>query len=344
MAFGAGGNMAGRRSSVLIGAAVAVSLLAAARASAEQPAADELPPYAADELEASRRSAEAGPSGAGAVELEDFYRDLSPYGRWVDTPEYGYVFVPEAQFETTGWRPYLFGQWVWTEYGWTWASSEPFGWATYHYGRWTFSPALGWCWIPGFTWGPAWVAWRFGAAAIGWAPLYPGFIFAGPDFPFFADDWLFISPTFFFGHPCDRFILHRDHHVLFRETRHAGAFREGGRGRVFLGPPPHFVEAHGGGTVHAVPVVRADSPARAGVVIGPAGRPTELRAFRPRVSPAAGGRVPVGSGLVPVERTPSANVRLPAPRGTVGSARPSPAPWRGQVPEAVPPPRAAPAP
>ena len=41
-----------------------------------------------------------------------------------------------------------------------WASEEPFGWATYHYGRWGYSDRMGWFWVPGNRWAPAWVAWR----------------------------------------------------------------------------------------------------------------------------------------------------------------------------------------
>jgi hypothetical protein len=62
---------------------------------------------------------------------------------------------------------------VTTDYGWTWASNEPFGWATYHYGRWAWDPRLGWLWVPGTVWGPAWVSWQYGGGYVGWAPLPP---------------------------------------------------------------------------------------------------------------------------------------------------------------------------
>ena len=56
-----------------------------------------------------------------------------------------------------GWRPYYYGRWEWTTEGWLWVSDEPFGWATYHYGRWSFDGGLGWFWVPGYQWAPAWV-------------------------------------------------------------------------------------------------------------------------------------------------------------------------------------------
>src|SRR5439155_1194936 len=50
---------------------------------------------------------------------------------------------------------------------------EPFGWATYHYGRWTRLRGIGWVWVPGEEWAPAWVSWRTSNDYVGWAPLPP---------------------------------------------------------------------------------------------------------------------------------------------------------------------------
>jgi hypothetical protein len=105
------------------------------------------------------------------VSVDFFYRQLSPYGDWIQRPGYGWVWYPGHV--PAGWRPYRYGRWVETEYGWTWVSQEPFGWATYHYGRWTLDPEYGWVWVPGTEWGPAWVAFQQGNGYIGWAPLPP---------------------------------------------------------------------------------------------------------------------------------------------------------------------------
>jgi hypothetical protein len=111
------------------------------------------------------------PYRGGAVDISFFYEQLSPYGHWVQRGPYGWVWLPFGL--RAGWRPYALGRWVMTDYGWTWVSEEPFGWATYHYGRWIYDPEYGWEWVPGYEWGPAWVAWRTGAGYIGWAPLPP---------------------------------------------------------------------------------------------------------------------------------------------------------------------------
>lgn len=101
-----------------------------------------------------------------------FYDSLAPYGDWIENDRYGTVWTPR-HVEST-WRPYTRGQWVYTDYGWTWASDEAWGWATDHYGRWYLDPRDGWIWVPGDEWAPAWVSWRNGDGYVGWAPLPPG--------------------------------------------------------------------------------------------------------------------------------------------------------------------------
>lgn len=102
----------------------------------------------------------------------DFYGQLSPYGQWVNTPEYGRVWIPNAG---PNFQPYVSGgHWAWTEYGNTWVSDYPWGWGPFHYGRWFRDPYRGWAWVPGYEWGPAWVSWRQGGGYYGWAPLGPG--------------------------------------------------------------------------------------------------------------------------------------------------------------------------
>jgi hypothetical protein len=109
---------------------------------------------------------------AQALDISFFYDALAPYGEWLTLSPYGDVWCPYDQ--TPGWRPYMDGDWIYSDYGWTYDSSQPWGWAAYHYGRWTMDPECGWVWVPGYTWGPAWVAWRFGDGYCGWAPLPPG--------------------------------------------------------------------------------------------------------------------------------------------------------------------------
>jgi hypothetical protein len=119
-------------------------------------------------------------SGRGDLEVSaslqihartDFEAPLAPQGTWVDVGSYGRCWRPAHV--AVGWRPYVEGRWVWTDCGWYWESDEPWGWACYHYGTWVQDPALGWVWVPGVEWAPAWVSWRVADGYIGWAPLPP---------------------------------------------------------------------------------------------------------------------------------------------------------------------------
>jgi len=110
------------------------------------------------------------PAKSQQVDVSLFYSPLSEYGEWVDC-SYGHVWRPlDVQ---TGWRPYMYGRWEWTDNGWYWMSDEPFGWATFHYGRWIYDDYYGWLWAPDDVWGPSWVEWRYSDDYIGWAPLPP---------------------------------------------------------------------------------------------------------------------------------------------------------------------------
>ena len=170
-------------------------LLAAAFVWAAFFAAPGLPLPGADRL---------GFTGAAAaqetIDIDTFYDELGPYGEWVWHPRYGYVWLPEDV--SPRWRPYTVGRWTYTdEYGWYWDSNEPFAWAVYHYGRWAYDEDYGWFWVPGDTWAPAWVQWRYSDDYVGWAPIGPGrrgYAYGVPVSyePPIAESWVFVQPRY----------------------------------------------------------------------------------------------------------------------------------------------------
>jgi hypothetical protein len=113
------------------------------------------------------------------ITFQTFYDNLAPNGTWIQTNDYGYVWQPNVT--DPNWAPYTLGHWAYTDDGWTWMSDEPFGWATYHYGRWANLQDVGWVWVPGYVWAPAWVSWRTSEDHVGWAPLPPDSM-AGVDY------------------------------------------------------------------------------------------------------------------------------------------------------------------
>ncbi|MCD0472470.1 DUF6600 domain-containing protein [Flavobacterium sp. JAS] len=107
-----------------------------------------------------------------SINFQIFYDDLSPYGDWINSPEYGYAWVPGM---SSAFIPYRTnGHWVFTNVGWTWVSNYSWGWAPFHYGRWYYDSYYGWIWVPGYEWSPAWVIWRRSEGYYGWAPIGPG--------------------------------------------------------------------------------------------------------------------------------------------------------------------------
>ncbi len=164
---------------------------------------------------------------AREVSTEFFYQQLDPFGDWIQTADYGYVWHPRDVDEN--WRPYTVGSWAYTDAGWTWVSDEPFGAITYHYGRWTQLGDVGWSWVPEKEWGPAWVSWRRSNEYVGWAPLPPEASFQREvGISQWADSYYDIGPTHYafvrvaeFGSPSlARVVLPpRENVTVIRETR-----------------------------------------------------------------------------------------------------------------------------
>jgi len=150
-------------------------------------------------------------SAYGRLDTSFFYDYLSAYGTWIRYSPYGYVWIPRRV--SYGWRPFIRGQWAWTDYGWTWVSGETWGWAVYHYGRWGWNRRLGWFWVPDSVWAPAWVFWRWDDIYIGWSPVPPGYDFR-PGYGFGRnkfdipnDHWIFVRGRYFMHDSIDRWIL-----------------------------------------------------------------------------------------------------------------------------------------
>jgi hypothetical protein len=152
-----------------------VVLRSSSASMATQPAVSHLSAHVDYYMQVGDADADVGPPSDSDEDYDVFYDRLSSDGRWFYEDDYGYVWQPNVAESTPDWRPYSDGHWVWTDRGWYWDSDEDFGWATYHYGRWVFLDQVGWIWVPGTQWAPAWVSWRHtdDDDYVGWAPLPP---------------------------------------------------------------------------------------------------------------------------------------------------------------------------
>ena len=151
---------------------------------------------------------------APATTYSYFYSSLSPYGSWIEVPEYGWCWQPTIARTYYGWRPYAHGgRWLYSNHGWYWHSDYSWGWAPFHYGRWYSAPSRGWVWVPDYTWGPSWVTWRRGPDYCGWAPLPPrSYYRPGIGFTYYDRN---VSFSFGFGLGYEHYTFvpsHRFHH------------------------------------------------------------------------------------------------------------------------------------
>ncbi|HEY1856103.1 DUF6600 domain-containing protein [Acidocella sp.] len=137
------------------------------------------------------------PYAAAPVQQMTGVDELSTYGSWSQSPDYGAIWYP---YVTPGWAPFREGHWAYiAPWGWTWVDGEPWGFAPFHYGRWIDSDGR-WGWVPGAAYSPGYaygpddqpvytpaVVGFFGLAAgaaltasllasqsVGWVPLAPG--------------------------------------------------------------------------------------------------------------------------------------------------------------------------
>ncbi len=121
-------------------------------------------------------------SGYLPAELSAYSYDFDNSGRWVQVPDYGYVWTPTVAVGAS-WSPYRDGRWIWRGGDYVWVAYEPWGWVPYHYGRWSFGVSIGWFWVPPVTgavyWGPGYVGWVRTANYVAWVPLAPGEIYYG---------------------------------------------------------------------------------------------------------------------------------------------------------------------
>jgi hypothetical protein len=94
------------------------------------------------------------------------------YGQWIWDDFYGYVWRPYYNdvYPWGNWSPYFYGRWSYVNGSLFWVPEEPWGWVPYHLGIWQWDKKLGWVWIPGSVFAPAWVDWEFYFGLYSWRP------------------------------------------------------------------------------------------------------------------------------------------------------------------------------
>jgi len=191
--------------------------------------------------------------------VNSFYDDLAPYGRWINSIEFGEAWVPNVE---RGFQPYATrGHWVMTEFGNTWVSDYEWGWAPFHYGRWTFDDYYGqWIWIPDNQWGPAWVNWRSDNDYYGWAPLGPG-VNININIP--SARWIFVPKRYFMTSNVYNYCVPRERVVyVYRNTTVINNIYVNGNRRYASGPYRDDIERNTRQRVNVYRIDNYDRPSR----------------------------------------------------------------------------------
>ncbi|MGF7231686.1 DUF6600 domain-containing protein [Arachidicoccus sp.] len=215
--------------------------------------------------------------GEPQITFNDFYNQLAPYGHWINSAQYGQVWVADV----ANFQPYSSnGYWAYTSYGWTWVSNYSWGWAPFHYGRWGYSNSYGWYWVPGYTWGPAWVGWSTGADVYGWAPLGPGMSF-GVNISiglFPTNYWTFMPRRYMGYHNINNYYYSRSRNVTYiRHTTIINNYGNAHNQRYARGPQVRDVERSSGRTIRPIRIVNTRNARTTGV------RNNELHMYNPTV-------------------------------------------------------------
>lgn len=250
------------------------------------------------------------------IGISYFHDTLAPYGRWVVTEPYGEVWVPTGI--AAGWDPYWDGEWIWTDYGWTWVSYDPWADVTYHYGTWVWVEPYGWVWEPGTVWAPAWVTWAWTDGYIGWAPVPATFVITTSGY---AGAPIAVAPTSYVFVPATQFVGVNASTVRVPETQNAAILSRAEKGtrftisggvvRATADPPRNFVERVSRKSVHRMGIGKLRA------------RPTTLAGAH-----ISGKRIgvvmPARERAAAIAKT-KANARVPGTRIRGKAARPAPA-------------------
>jgi hypothetical protein len=226
-----------------------------------------------------------------SVNFQVFYDDLSPYGTWINTEEYGYAWMPDVADD---FMPYnTNGYWIYTDAGWTWVSDYSWGWAPFHYGRWYYDSEYGNMWVPGNEWGPGWVSWRQSEGYYGWAPIGPGIsidMAYGNNYNIPYDRWTFVKNNNFGRSNINRYYMNRsNNNTIYNHStviNNMQSNREN-NARYNGGPDRDDVQKRTGRQINSIPVRSNNTP-------GQQVSKSEYKVYKPKIEQNNdGGQKPV---------------------------------------------------
>ena len=248
------------------------------------------------------------------VSFQVFYDQLSPFGQWVDNPDYGYVWIPDMGSD---FAPYSSsGHWIMTDYGLTWVSDYSWGWAPFHYGRWDYENSYGWFWVPDNEWGPAWVTWRRATGYYGWEPMQPGISISvsfGRQYNNQYDHWIFVRDRDIDRSDINRYYIGRTDHdrIVRNSTVINNTYVDSRRNTTYVsGPGRDDIQKVTGRRITPVTIQENDKP-------GQNLNNGQLRIYRPQVVKSINN----GQRPAPTRITNLSDVKQPSERNSANQSQ-----------------------
>ena len=200
------------------------------------------------------------------------------------------------------------------------------------YGRWGFMAGVGWFWVPGRIWGPAWVSWRYGGGYYAWAPLGPrGYVYG-----YSSPAWVAVRQEHF-TQPIVRYAVAdvRQTTPIVQRAQALPAPRGRPAPGVHFGPPVASVAAATGQPIHpvkAAAVVPRSAPAAAPSSAAVGGR---SGGAAPPARPAPSEGTPRAHPSTP-SAAPSSSAPSRTESGSSGRSQPQSSPPSNSTPRAAP--------
>lgn len=150
------------------------------------------------------------------------------YGEWKWNSLYGFVWTPNyaRKYPWGGWQPYTHGRWCTFDNQLFWVPQEPWGWVPYHLGVWIWDKDIGWMWIPGDAFAPAWVTWEFFAGYYMWKPwsLYDWYYasLSYPDRGYYGNPWAYYPAYNAVSPPNRRHLVTKIKKDQLKDNKNAG--------------------------------------------------------------------------------------------------------------------------
>lgn len=155
--------------------------------------------------------------------------------------------------------PYTNGQWVNTDAGWYFQAPTPYEETVHHYGRWAYSPSVGWVWVPGRVWSPAWVDWREDDEYVAWSPLAPGVYLTDNRIiepPIYEDRYIIVEKRYFVEPEIYKYhYIKNKKKVIIHEMRRVDGVMVVDHRVINRGPEVSVIETVLG---HPIPVMHID--------------------------------------------------------------------------------------